>query len=107
MNYKDIERRVGCFAIPKIIIEQYAGQVANIFQKMIVTRAEFCYHDASVHYEAMSPIFDEVGENEAPREYHIVFHEDGQGEVCRMHIALALEQPSPSEQKKINFREFL
>ena len=107
MNYKDIERRVGCFAIPEIIIKQYAERVASIFQKMIVIRAEFRYYDASIHYEAMSPIFDETGENEKPREYHIVFHEDGQGEVYRMDIALSFEQPKPSEQKKINFREFL
>lgn len=107
MNYKDIKRRVGCFAIPDNIIEQYAGQVANIFQKMIVTRAEFRYHDACIHYEAMSPIFGEVGENEAPREYCIVFHKDERGEVYRMDIAPSFEQPKPSEPKKINLRAFL
>lgn len=68
-NPNSLNRRIGNFSVPADDIRDRKPYVFNIFNNMLIIRAEMQYYDMSVHYTAICEDFEEVTQGAVPKEY--------------------------------------
>ena len=71
------DRRIGRFALSRLIVERDQETARAIMGRCIVLRCEMMYHMNALEYIAMSPDFDEIEQGMIAPEYDVHISEGG------------------------------
>lgn len=75
---------IGCFSIPRIIIDSHPEVAKEILKDLIIVRAEMMFWSNSIEYTALNDQF-ETEEGYMPTCYHAIIRKDlieTEGEGC-------------------------
>ena len=70
-------KRLGFFALKRLLIERDPETVRAIMGRCIIVRCEMMYSYDNFEYWALSPDFDEVPENETAPVYDVIISDGG------------------------------
>lgn len=78
---EDINRRIGKFSIPSMMIDKNPEMAMKIMGKMVIVRAENMFAEPVIEYIALSPLFQKLPLGEMIPEYELVIQD---GELLRV-----------------------